>query len=238
MGKELPRLAAKPHHDVSNLYSVSTVASAAASVVASAAALVTEQWRWLGQRQQRRTGQTRRSSGGGWGGGGECGNPDNHRFDTHRTQSTLSDNLFLDSKHTHVCRLKVEFLNFYTATSNFWPIVDIFPSRILVTQCTWIFLFNDFSLPLFGCVCPERVSKRGSVRPSIHYARAKSAFLGCLSGQGEVLYWIKRSPKVFWEPPLLLCRFICLFVHLSLHIWHICSAEFNTHRDTVRTHRC
>ena len=35
----------------------------------------------------------------------------------------------------------------------------------------------------------------------------------------------------FWEPPLLLHRFICPFVHLSLHKCHI----FRTHRDTVRT---
>ena len=30
------------------------------------------------------------------------------------------------------------------------------------------------------------------------------------------------------------CRFICLSVHLSLHICHM----INTHRDTTRTHRC
>ena len=53
-------------------------------------------------------------------------------------------------------------------------------------------------------------------------------------GHGEILYWNKWSTNVLWEPPLLLCHFIGLFVHLSLHIWHM----FNTHRDTVRTHRC
>ena len=35
-------------------------------------------------------------------------------------------------------------------------------------------------------------------------------------------------------PPLLFCRFICQFAHLSLYTSHM----FYKHRDTIRTHRC
>ena len=85
-----------------------------------------------------------------------------------------------------------------------------------------------------------RISTRGpvgpfghqSVRPPITPVQ-KPRFLAVF-GLGEILYWIKWSTNMFWESPLLLSRFICQFVHLSLHSCHM----FNTRRDTVRTHRC
>ena len=40
------------------------------------------------------------------------------------------------------------------------------------------------------------------------------------------------------EPFLLFCHFICLYVHLFLHICQIFSAQVNKHEDMVRTHCC
>ena len=39
---------------------------------------------------------------------------------------------------------------------------------------------------------------------------------------------------MFLEPPLLFSHFTRLFVHLSLHIYHM----INKRKDTARTHRC
>ena len=133
---------------------------------------------------------------------------------------------------------------------------------------------NFHALYVFRCVRQERISLRGSVRPSVIQsvrpsvhpparpsvcssvrpsvhppARpsvcstvrlsvrdtcAKTAFLGCFWPRWDPLvYWMIN--KRFWEPPLLLSCFICLFVHLSLHMSHMFSAKLNTRRDTVRT---
>ena len=85
---------------------------------------------------------------------------------------------------------------------------------------------------LLGTHFYKRVSP--PVHPSI--TPVQKPHFSAVFGYGEILLflcWIKWSTNMFWEPPLLLCRFICLFVHLSLHICNM----FNSHRDTVRTHR-
>ena len=87
-----------------------------------------------------------------------------------------------------------------------------------------------------------------SVFPLVHLSVRRSVYLSVMPAQnprfsavfgyGKILYWIKWTRNVFWMPLLLLCHLICLSVYLSLHICHIISAQFNTRRDTVRTHRC
>ena len=96
---------------------------------------------------------------------------------------------------------------------------------------------------VFRCVRQERISIRGSVRPSVHWSirpyvhplhkcknRVSRLFLATMRSYTE-----SNDRQTCFESLLYYsCRFICLFVHLSLHICHM----FNTRRDTARTHRC
>ena len=96
-----------------------------------------------------------------------------------------------------------------------------------------------------------RISIRGFVRPSVrpsvcpsiswlvgpsvgplrlcknHVFRLFSATMRTYTESTERQTWFESLHYYF-------CRFICLFVHLPIHICHM----INTRRDTVRAHRC
>ena len=81
-----------------------------------------------------------------------------------------------------------------------------------------------------------RISIRGSVRPSVgpSVTQVLKPRFSAVFGRVEILYWNKWSTNIFWEPPLLFSHSTHLFVHLSLHIYHM----INTRKDTAQTHRC
>ena len=121
----------------------------------------------------------------------------------------------------------------------------------------WMFLVADTRLykPLFGpsvrmsvhhkvlfrCVRQERISIRGSVRPSVcrsvgpsvrrsvRHACAKNAFLGCFWPRWDPTLKQMINQHVFWESLHPSVR-----PSVSPYICHM----INTRWDTARTHRC
>ena len=92
---------------------------------------------------------------------------------------------------------------------------------------------------VFRCVRQERISIRESVCPSVRWcvrnACAKAAFLGWFRPRWDLILNLVINKRVFRASFTLSLQ---LSVHLYLHIRHIFSANVNTRRDTVRTHRC
>ena len=106
--------------------------------------------------------------------------------------------------------------------------------NFFLVACTWLYM------SLCRSVCPSvrwsvRRSVRRSVRPSVRPLHmCKNRVSRLFFGHGEILYWIKRNLRASFAT----LSFICLLVHLSLHICHMFIAKVNTRGDTVRTHRC
>ena len=61
---------------------------------------------------------------------------------------------------------------------------------------------------VFRCVRQERISIRGSVRPSVRMSvtQVQKPRFSIVFGHCEILYWNKWSTNMFWEPPLLLLK--------------------------------
>ena len=104
----------------------------------------------------------------------------------------------------------------------------------------WFGLESRLHLCLvFRCVRQERISIRGSVRPSVR--RSVRPLRLCKNRVSWLFLAAMRSYTKSYERQTCFesllyysCRLICLIIHLSLHICHL----INTHRDTVRTHHC
>ena len=98
--------------------------------------------------------------------------------------------------------------------------------------CNFFESFLDAFSHLYKRVCP---SVGPSVRPYVRPLRkcknrVSRLFLATMRSYNESNDRLTRFESLLHYS----CRFICLFVHLSLHICHM----FNTRRDTARTHLC